>query len=289
MRSKGFTMFEVLVALLVLAVLLTMVVAIQQHWLVSLKRDQVHVRLQNKVALVGEILDGQLGLLGGFGCASDKYGYIEVGQADTPPSRLSSADLKAGSRWLLGDSVGLCAAYGSVTSGVLTAPLSCLNFDVGDPVLLDTCGQQQLATVVHAYGNRVDIALPSSVTSPILAASFQPTYWYLAPSKSHGYALWSKSAISGNGVEVVDEIAQLNFYLLQGAPEGPLVQDVHRSTGRFDIESVKGIWVEYLITLNDCEETTSSNSSYQSFTGETWHYPPSCSQLGQRFIVLGAK
>lgn len=285
-------MIELLVVCALVALFLPFVVSAlvrmqERHLLGQAYQDQQAIR-----AAIDAHFQAQWARLVPASCRIGDDVFITIESGRSPPTRLASRDLDRQSDWIRGTDYGLCRGTVTVKENPFETTLSC-PWKVGDSVRFSSCeaifeGQvfsvSAQKSVLQLKGG--DVAHQAIGQSGILENQ-ESFYWYISPGRDGRLAFWRTPEQSGNALELWNGLERMSVFPLLDESSNAKVDTLDTRYGRFSLNVLRGLWVEYQYQLSHCQfETNQSEQAYLSMRGEVWRYSSPCQGVGNHIIVL---
>ncbi|CUB02457.1 type II secretion system protein [Marinomonas fungiae] len=283
---SGYLLIESLVAIAVLTGLIGIVIPFIQSMELSLSKRQKILDLMALNASLDDQFQAQFQRLGSVGCFSSNE-WLEVGNGQSKPARLTTDQLDLGSDWLYGKDFGLCAAYGWSDEHEIDVNMACEGIGVGDSVHVSSCDQSSVAKVLSS-NNGVLKAWNTgpALTGEVLVYSAEGFYWFVKEGKSQFNAFWRRPEKSGNALELMTGLEHVRFYPVLDRNLDGIADEVLVDYGTVPTAQLVGILVEYLYGAAECELAAQSQS-YQTLRGDQWHYDGLCFKVGKLLASVG--
>ncbi|MCV2403275.1 type II secretion system GspH family protein [Marinomonas sp. C2222] len=293
-NQRGSLLLEMMVACLLISIILpTLVVALSsfQERQALAQRYQDH---QNRRAAINAHFHAQWSRLIPAHCFEDSSLTLTIQSGHNLPSRLSNRSVKSHSDWLLGSDYGACRTSLTVNSNPFTTSMDCY-WKAGDEVTFSSCGvsvKGQLLSV-SSSGTSIELENDTALGHSGIVESEDAFYWYLREGKDGSTAFWRTPAFSGNSLELMNGIERLALFPLLDTSNDGFVDSLSTHYRDFALQQVRGIWVEYLYRLTDCQEgqgafsrQESITQEYTSMRGEVWLYKSQCQAVANQIIKL---
>lgn len=285
--QAGFLLLEALIAMALLTGLIGILIPFIQEVEQGLSKRQSMMDLMALNGALDDQFQAQFQRLGSVGCYSADE-WLQVGNSQSKPARLSSYNLDLGSDWLYGLDTGLCAGYGRSEEQEVEVSLRCDDLGVGDTVYVSSCEQSSAARVL-SYNNDGMLKAWNSgaaLTGDVLVYSVQGFYWFVKKGKSETNAFWRRPKASGNALELMSGLTHVRFYPVLDRDSDGEADEVFVDYGAVSTEQVMGILVEYLYGNSDCDLAAQAQS-YQTLRGDQWLYDGVCLKVGKLLAGVG--
>jgi type II secretory pathway pseudopilin PulG len=280
--NRAFILLEVLIGLSLIAMLLSFAVPIVQQQLSLHQKQLQYAQGQAFVAGFKDNIQAQWQKLRWQGCHQWDTGYIEIGQGKaSAPDRIKNKSLPLQSDWLSAYEMGQCAASLQL-AGEETVWLTNCSLDVGQAVLFAGCSDAAMGTVQSIYQNNVILAFPETLQNNEnkwpsgSVISLEPFVWYLARGKNGQTAFWRTPIISGNSLELWSGVGYLAVYPMVDHDSDGRVDELSTVYGHYPVATVKGVWVEIIVTLEGCLSQSQGEQTYMTLRQQIWTYDPQC-------------
>lgn len=292
-QAKGSLLVELLVVCALIALFLPFVVSAlarmqERHLLGQTYQDHQAIR-----AAIDAHFRAQWGRLIPASCRIEDSLFLTIESGGSPPPRLASRALDDRSDWIRGTDYGLCRGTVSVQENPLETSFSC-HWKAGDSVRFSSCDTTFQGQIISASSQKsmVQLSGGSAADSAIgqsgIIESQDGFYWYVSKGKEGRNAFWRTPEESGNALELWDGIERLSFFPLLDTNQDGKVEALDTRYGRFALNVLRGVWVEYQYQLNDCKSQrhTQFQREYLSMRGDVWRYTSPCQGVGNHIIVL---
>ncbi|MBJ7539104.1 hypothetical protein [Marinomonas transparens] len=293
---RGSLLLELLVAILLLSLILPFVVTATARLHERYQLAQTYLEQHKVKNAIEEHFRSQWSRLVPANCCDDETLFLTIQSGHSVPSRLSKRPLSAQSDWLKGSDYGLCRTSVTITTNPLETGLSC-HWKAGNRVSFSSCDARYQGQVLSVSSSRTKIELmdEAALGQSGILASEDAFYWYLGEGKNGQNALWRTPEGSGNSLELWAGLERLSIFPLLDNDKDGLVDAIDSRYGDFSLQTLRGLWVEYLYELSDCainpnaKQAPQRNREYRSMRGDTWHYQAPCQGVGNHIIVLKGK
>lgn len=293
-NQRGSLLLEVMVACLLISIILPILVmalsSFQQRQVLA-QRYQDH---QNRRAAINAHFRAQWSRLIPAHCFEDSILTLTIQPGHNLPSRLSNRSVENHSDWLLGVDYGACRTSLAVSSNPFTTSIDC-HWKAGNEVTFSSCGVSVKGQLLSVYnsGSSIQLENDTALGHSGIVESEDAFYWYLREGKDGSTAFWRTPVLSGNSLELMNGIERLALFPLLDTSNDGFVDSLATNYGDFSLQQVRGIWVEYMYRLTDCQEEQGVFSrqeniiqEYTSMRGEAWLYQSQCQAVANQIIKL---
>lgn len=286
---QGSLLIELLVVCALIALFLPLLVTAfarmqERHLLAQTHQDQRAIK-----AAIDAHFQAQWARLVPASCRVDPALFVMIGSGASSPSRLSARQVDDVSDWLMGVDYGLCRGATTVRENPLSIMLDC-HWKAADSVRFTSCESSVKGQVFSVSTKQSLIRLEddSAIGQSGVIESEDGFYWYLSEGRSGRKALWRTPDVSGTSLELWNGIERLSFFPLLDNSGNGMVDTLDTQYGAFPLTHVRGLWVEYLYRVDDCQIESSSmiEQKYHSMRGDTWRYSAPCQGVGNHIVVL---
>lgn len=288
-QLKGSLLLELLVVCLLISLFLPFLVAAlgrlqERHLLAQTYQNQHKLK-----AAIDAQFKAQWARLVPANCYDGSDEFLTIGLGSAKPDRLSSRVVMETSDWLKGVDYGSCRSSLTITENPFSTSLDC-HWQAGDSMTFSNCAAQFHGQIWSVTSSQTQIQLmdDTAIGQSGVVESQDGFYWYLSPGKNGGTAFWRTPVESGNSLELLNGIERLAIFPLLDENNNGSVDTLITSYGDFSLKSLRGLWVEYQYSLEDCQPDSGAQleQNYTSMRGETWTYTSPCQNIGNQIIVL---
>ncbi|MFT2109690.1 type II secretion system protein [Marinomonas sp. 2405UD68-3] len=228
------------------------------------------------------------------GCYSGAESIIEIGQFNSSqiPSRIKNKTLEKGSDWLKGGISGQCGSTQTINGNEFEFDSSC-QWKTNQTVLFSHCEAEYQGWVSQVSGARITVQFnaiqPNSLGVWPSGAlfRFEPYVWYVSKGKNGHAAFWRTPLRSGNSLELWSGVKKIAIYPMLDNDSDGVLDELSTEYGEYDRSKLNALWVEALVTFEDCTNAPSfPTSQYTTFRGDTWSYQSRCDSIIDFIVPL---